>query len=70
MAGLGRAHRHAVAMAFAAAVGLGLGTPIPEPGHSHPDFIPGDPATCEACAREAKDGAQPDAGKDYGRWLM
>ncbi len=65
LAGLGHAHRRAAAQAFAAAVGLQLEAPIP--GHNHPDFIPGDPATCEACAREAKDGgrALPGTGKEH-----
>lgn len=58
----GHSHRRAVAEAFAAAVGLRLDPPIPEAGHSHPDFIPGDPATCHRCALEAnRDEVTPDA---------
>jgi hypothetical protein len=52
---LGHVHRWEVAKAFAAACGQKIEGLIPEPGHSHPDFIPGDPATCGACAREAQD---------------
>jgi hypothetical protein len=52
---LGHVHRWHAAAAFAAACGQKLEGQIPEPGHNHPDFIPGDPQTCGACAREAKD---------------
>lgn len=55
IANMGMVHRWRAANAFAAACGQKLELPIPEPGHSHPDFIPGDPATCGACAREAAD---------------
>jgi len=55
LSGLGHAHKRAAAQAFAAAAGLRLEPPIPEIGHSHPDFIPGDPATCQRCAPEAGD---------------
>jgi hypothetical protein len=55
LSGLGHAHRRAVAQAFAEAVGLRLEPAVPEVGHSHPDFIPGDPATCARCALEAGD---------------
>jgi hypothetical protein len=63
---LGHAHRRAVAQAFAAAVGLRLEAPIPEAGHNHPEFIPGDPATCQACALEASDEcrALPGSGNE------
>lgn len=52
---LGNVHGWHAADAFARACGYKLEPPIPEPGHNHPDFIPGDPATCGACAREAAD---------------
>jgi len=52
---MGMVHQWHMADAFARACGQVLEGPLPEPGHSHPDFIPGDPATCGACAREAKD---------------
>jgi len=52
LAGFGYAHQRAAAQAFAAAVGLQLEPPGPGTGHNHPDFIPGDPATCAACALE------------------
>lgn len=55
LSALGHAHKRAAAQAFAAAAGLRLEPPVPEAGHNHPDFVPGDPATCQACAREAKD---------------
>jgi len=55
LSGLGHAHKRAAAQAFAAAVGLQLVPPVPEVGHNHPDFIPGDPATCQACALAAGD---------------
>jgi hypothetical protein len=55
LGGFGRAHKRAVAQAFASAAGLGLEPPVPEEGHSHPDFIPGDPATCHRCALDAGD---------------
>jgi len=55
LSGLGHAHKRAVAQAFAAACGLRLEPQIPEIGHNHPDFIPGDPATCRRCALEAGD---------------
>ena len=57
LSGFGVAHKRAVAEAFAAACGERLEPPIPEAGHSHPDFIPGDPATCHRCALEANDDA-------------
>jgi hypothetical protein len=53
LSGLGRAHKRAAAEAFAAACGWRLEPDVPEEGHSHPDFIPGDPATCHRCALEA-----------------
>lgn len=55
LAGFGHAHKRAAVQAFAAAAGLRLEPPVPEAGHSHPDFIPGDPATCTACALSAGD---------------
>jgi hypothetical protein len=55
LSSLGHAHQRAVAQAFAAACGLRLEPAVPEIGHSHPDFIPGDPATCQRCALEAGD---------------
>lgn len=55
LASMGHIHRWRLASAFAEACGQKLEGPIPEPGHSHPGFIPGDPATCGACAREAQD---------------
>ena len=48
-------HRRKAAEAFASACGWRLEGDIPEPGHNHPEFIPGDPETCGACAREAQD---------------
>lgn len=56
---LGHATRRAAAQAFALAVGLRLEPPVPEQGHSHPDSIPGDPATCFRCALEAGDEGRP-----------
>ena len=54
LSNFGNAHRQAAVNAFAAALGVAsLGEP--QAGHSHPDFIPGTPETCGACAREAKD---------------
>jgi hypothetical protein len=55
LSGLGRIHRYKVAEAFAAALGQSLEGLIPESGHTHPDFIPGTPEDCGACAREARD---------------
>jgi hypothetical protein len=55
ISGLGLRHQRKAAEAFAYACGWRLEGDIPEPGHSHPDFIPGTPETCGACAREAKD---------------
>ncbi len=55
LASLGRVHKRKVAEAFATACGWRLEGDIPEPGHNHPDFIPGSPETCAACAREAQD---------------
>jgi hypothetical protein len=55
LASLGRVHKRRVAEAFAAACGWQLEGDMPEPGHNHPEFIPGTPETCEACAREARD---------------
>jgi hypothetical protein len=52
---MGLVHQWHMAAAFARACGCTLEGPIPEPGHSHPGSIPGDPETCRACAREAKD---------------
>ena len=52
---LGHIHTYKAAEALADALGQRLDGLIPEPGHSHPDFIPGTPETCGACAREAKD---------------
>jgi hypothetical protein len=61
--GLGHAHLRAVAQAFAEACGLRLVPSIPEVGHSHPDFVPGDPATCSRCALEAGGEGVPDASR-------
>ena len=68
LSGLGLAHKRAAAQAFAAACGLRLEPAIPEVGHSHPDFIPGDPATCHRCALEAGDKGRPlpGTGKETG----
>ena len=55
LSSMGAVHRWHMAAAFAKACGCRLEGPIPEPGHNHPGFIPGDPETCGACAREAKD---------------
>ena len=55
LSSMGVVHRWHMAAAFARACGCTLEGPVPEPGHNHPDFIPGDPETCGACAREAKD---------------
>jgi hypothetical protein len=52
---LGYMHTYKAAEALASALGQRLDGLIPEPGHSHPDFIPGTPETCGACAREARD---------------
>jgi hypothetical protein len=52
---LGHVHAYKAAEALAAALGQRIEGLIPEPGHTHPDFIPGTPETCGACAREAKD---------------
>ncbi len=52
---LGYMHTYKAAEALAAALGQRVDGLIPEPGHNHPDFIPGTPETCGACAREAKD---------------
>ena len=69
LSGLGHAHKRAAAQAFAAAVGLRLEPPVPEVGHNHPDFIPGDPATCQRCAPEAGDEgrALPGGWKETGQ---
>jgi hypothetical protein len=53
LSGLGHAHRRAVAQAFAEACGVRLEPAVREVGHSHPVFIPGDPASCRRCALEA-----------------
>jgi hypothetical protein len=55
LSGLGLRHKRKAAEAFAHACDWRLEGDMPEPGHSHPDFIPGTPETCGACAREAKD---------------
>jgi hypothetical protein len=55
LSGLGHAHRRAVAQAFAETCGVRLEPAVPEVGHSHPAFIPGDPASCQRCALEAGD---------------
>ena len=55
LSSMGMVHQWHMADAFARACGCRVELPIPEPGHSHPDFIPGDPETCGACAREAQD---------------
>jgi hypothetical protein len=55
LSGMGIVHQWHMADAFARACGQTLEAPIPEPGHSHPEFIPGSPETCGACAREAQD---------------
>jgi hypothetical protein len=69
LSGLGLAHKRAVAQAFAAACGERLEPPVPEIGHSDPDFIPGDPATCQRCALEAGDEgrALPGGWKETGQ---
>jgi hypothetical protein len=69
LSGFGHAHRRAAAQAFAAAAGLRLEPPVPEAGHSHPDFIPGDPATCHRCALEARDEGRslPGGWNEAGR---
>lgn len=66
IAHLGHAHKRAVAQAFAEACCVRLEPPVPEAGHSHPDFIPGDPATCHRCALEGADEglALPGGGKE------
>ncbi len=63
---MGVVHQWHMAAAFAKACGCTLEGPVPGPGHNHPDFIPGDPATCQACAREAKDQGRrlPGTGKE------
>lgn len=55
ISGFGRVHRRKAAEAFAAACGWRLEGDIPEVGHSHPDFIPGTPETCQRCAIDAPD---------------
>jgi hypothetical protein len=55
LSSMGTVHRWHMAAAFARACGYGLEGPPSEPGHNHPDFIPCDPETCGACAREAQD---------------
>jgi len=55
LSGMGLVHRWHMAAAFARACGCTLEGPVPEPGHNHPEFIPGDPETCGACARLAQD---------------
>lgn len=62
LSSFGHAHRRAVAQAFAAAVGLRLESAVPEAGHNHPGFIPGDPATCKACALPAADERRAMSG--------
>jgi hypothetical protein len=52
---LGHMHAYKAAEALAHALGQGLEGLIPEPGHTHPDFVPGTPEDCGACAREARD---------------
>ena len=52
---LGYMHTYRAAEALAASLGLRIEGLIPEPGHTHPDFIPGTPEDCGACAREAGD---------------
>jgi len=63
---LGYAHKRAVAEAFAMGCDVRLEPPIPEVGHSHPDFIPGDPATCQRCALDAPDEGHPMPGTVRG----
>jgi hypothetical protein len=65
LGGLGYAHKRAVAQAFAAACGERLGPA--EVRHDHPDFIPGDPATCQRCALEAGDEGRAMPGTGEGR---
>lgn len=60
LSSMGAVHQWHMAAAFAVACGNTLEGPAPEPGHSHPDFIPGDPATCRACARPAKDDGRDE----------
>jgi len=67
LSGLGYAHKRAVAEAFATVCDVRLEPPIPEVGHSHPDFIPGDPATCHRCALDAPDEGHPMPGATLGR---
>ncbi len=62
LSGMGIVHRWHMAAAFARACGQTLEGPVPEPGHNHPEFIPGSPETCGACAPLAQ-----DEGRDYGR---
>lgn len=57
--GFGHAHKRAAAQAFATACGERLAPA--EIRHNHPDFIPGDPATCKRCALEAGKGTGNDA---------
>ena len=78
LSSMGGVHRWHMAAAFARACGYRLEGPVPEAGHNHPDFIPGDPETCGACAREAKDEGRtlPDGahcpetsdGRHCGQW--
>ena len=53
LGGLGAEHKRAVAQAFAQACGLRLEDRVPYAVHTHPVFIPGDRATCVACAGNA-----------------
>jgi hypothetical protein len=62
LSGFGPIHRRAVAEAFAAAVGLALEPAVPGAVHDHPEFIPGDPATCSACAVASEDDGGTGGG--------
>jgi hypothetical protein len=55
LSSMGVVHKWNMANAFARACGCTLEGPVPEAGHNHPDFIPGDPAACQACALAAGD---------------
>lgn len=50
LGGFEHEHKRAAAKAFAAACGLRLEPDVSGPRHNHPDFIPGSPDTCKACA--------------------
>lgn len=62
---LGTVHRWHVAYALSQACGYRLESPVPEPGHNHPAMIPGDPATCSACARETPEARRARGGRRH-----